>query len=252
MKAVKLSTDPREKKLLNKRFNAAADVARSVKSNKWTPSKTLSDSQSATHQAALQPKSKADGIGLWAADAAQSASHVLKASESQSADATKNAFLAARITPQSVPPQNKSSIASPSNGPLPVSTQNNFNHENVLANHSPDTSHTEPDKIIQRDPMFHPQQSMQREVQQRSSKASVAHVRKLHEPISSRKRTTKEEIILLRASLVNGVKCPPWDKIPSADEFALDSSGFFTYVYTLTELAKFSKNSADIAGNPVI
>ncbi|KAF2129911.1 cysteine proteinase [Dothidotthia symphoricarpi CBS 119687] len=53
------------------------------------------------------------------------------------------------------------------------------------------------------------------------STTSYSHVRKLAEPISSRKRSKKEDIILLKASVVNGFKCPPWDKNPSPNEFAL-------------------------------
>ncbi|KAJ4412701.1 cysteine protease [Didymella pomorum] len=49
--------------------------------------------------------------------------------------------------------------------------------------------------------------------------ASPAHVRRLTEPVSTRKRSRKEDIILLKASVVNGFKCPPWDKVPAAAEF---------------------------------
>lgn len=52
-------------------------------------------------------------------------------------------------------------------------------------------------------------------------------IRKLREPVSSRKRKTKEDIILLKASLVNGVKCPPWDKTPNAAEFDVGQTGYF-------------------------
>jgi hypothetical protein len=49
--------------------------------------------------------------------------------------------------------------------------------------------------------------------------ASPAHIHRLTEPVSTRKRSKKEDIILLKASVVNGFKCPPWDKIPATTDF---------------------------------
>ena len=64
--------------------------------------------------------------------------------------------------------------------------------------------------------------------------ASHSHVRRLKEPISTRKLTKKEEIILLKASVVNGFKCPPWDKNPASAEFALeDGADLFSCVCTV-------------------
>jgi calpain-7 len=51
------------------------------------------------------------------------------------------------------------------------------------------------------------------------SVAPYSQIRRLPEPISSRKLPPKESIILLKASMVNGFKFPPWDKTPSTDEF---------------------------------
>lgn len=51
-----------------------------------------------------------------------------------------------------------------------------------------------------------------------------SHIRRLAEPMSVRKRSTKENIILLKASMVNGFKCPPWDKPPSTSDFALSDN----------------------------
>ena len=63
--------------------------------------------------------------------------------------------------------------------------------------------------------------------------ASPAHVHRLSEPISTRKRSRKEDIILLKASVVNGFKCPPWDKVPAAAEFLPeDGQDIFQYVWT--------------------
>ena len=49
--------------------------------------------------------------------------------------------------------------------------------------------------------------------------ASPAHIHRLTEPVSTRKRSKKEDIILLKASVVNGFKCPPWDKNPATADF---------------------------------
>jgi calpain-7 len=50
--------------------------------------------------------------------------------------------------------------------------------------------------------------------------ASYSHIRRLPEPVSTRKRSKREDIILLKASMVNGFKCPPWDKSPAPSEFS--------------------------------
>jgi calpain-7 len=51
------------------------------------------------------------------------------------------------------------------------------------------------------------------------SVVSYSHIHRLAEPVSTRKRSRREDIILLKASMVNGFKCPPWDKNPSPGEF---------------------------------
>lgn len=60
--------------------------------------------------------------------------------------------------------------------------------------------------------------------------ASRTQIRRLKEPISTRKRSKREDILLLKSSVVNGFKFPPWDKNPSTAEFALDGSTVFRYV----------------------
>jgi calpain-7 len=49
--------------------------------------------------------------------------------------------------------------------------------------------------------------------------APYSHIHRLAEPASTRKPTRREDIILLKASMVNGFKCPPWDRNPSPSEF---------------------------------
>ncbi|KAI4668487.1 uncharacterized protein J4E78_002314 [Alternaria triticimaculans] len=60
------------------------------------------------------------------------------------------------------------------------------------------------------------------------STAPHSQIHRLREPISSRKLPTKESIILLKASTVNGFKFPPWDKTPSADEFVSEGEAAYT------------------------
>jgi calpain-7 len=61
--------------------------------------------------------------------------------------------------------------------------------------------------------------------------ASSSHIHRLTEPASTRKRSRKEDIILLKASIVNGFKCPPWDKSPATTEFLPENGqSLFQYV----------------------
>jgi calpain-7 len=54
--------------------------------------------------------------------------------------------------------------------------------------------------------------------------ADYAHIRRLPEPVSKRKQAKREIIILLKASVFNGFKCPPWDKSPDSADFVLNST----------------------------
>lgn len=49
--------------------------------------------------------------------------------------------------------------------------------------------------------------------------AAYSHIQRLAEPVTTRRRSKREDIILLKASMVNGFKCPPWDRNPTTDEF---------------------------------
>jgi hypothetical protein len=62
------------------------------------------------------------------------------------------------------------------------------------------------------------------------STAPYSQIHRLREPISNRKLPAKESIILLKASIVNGFKFPPWDKTPSADEFVSEGEAVYTYI----------------------
>ena len=63
------------------------------------------------------------------------------------------------------------------------------------------------------------------------SSSNMALTRQLKEPQSTRELPKQEQIMLLRASYLNGFKFPPWTTIPKASEFELkDGDAPFTYV----------------------
>jgi hypothetical protein len=71
---------------------------------------------------------------------------------------------------------------------------------------------------------FRPGKSAE-EALQTSTEPALAPSSKIHrlkEPLSTRTRTNKEEILILKASVVNGFKCPPWKSDPCSSEFALE------------------------------
>lgn len=56
-------------------------------------------------------------------------------------------------------------------------------------------------------------------------------VRLLKEPVNSRKLPTREQVILLKAGYLNGVRFPPWNGPPSDSEFQRrPGEALFTYV----------------------
>ncbi|KAF1966793.1 cysteine proteinase [Bimuria novae-zelandiae CBS 107.79] len=252
MGAVKLTVDAHEKKRLTQRFNAVADVARNVKSNTWMPPKSVAptassvspqDSQysaqtagsyvlapeshlSANLQLQSRPKSKADGIGEWAADVAQTVHRIPSGSYPQSTSSIQNTSSATQVA--TIAAVGNSLTSSPSHLPTALLFYRNTNDENAWPDLSRGTSQSQLDPTVRDDLKARLQEVIQKELPTVKPNTSAAHVRRLREPISSRKRTTKEEIILLKASLVNGVKCPPWDKIPPAEEFALSGSEVYT------------------------
>jgi calpain-7 len=70
-------------------------------------------------------------------------------------------------------------------------------------------------------PVLQPKQTVAHTASLSPSVAPYSQIHRLAEPVSSRKLPSKESIILLKASMVNGFKFPPWDKTPSTEEFAL-------------------------------
>jgi calpain-7 len=145
IKALKLSSNPDEKKALKAQFTTVADAADRIKTTKvWSPP---------PQPQAPRQRTKSDMIGQWAVDVSQT------------------------VSPQSPPVPAYTAFAQKTEADTPLPT-------------SP-------------------------------SVASYSHIRRLPEPVSTRKRTKKEEIVLLKASVIDGFKCPPWDRPPVSTEFLL-------------------------------
>ena len=59
-------------------------------------------------------------------------------------------------------------------------------------------------------------------------------IKKLDEPVSKRTLTTAENILLLKASKLNGFKFPPWKGPPPGSDFEFrDGEQLFSYVLAL-------------------
>lgn len=58
--------------------------------------------------------------------------------------------------------------------------------------------------------------------------ANDAPKKQLKQPLSTRTLSTREQIILLQGSKLNGCVFPPWKESPSAEEFALTGTDLFT------------------------
>jgi len=69
--------------------------------------------------------------------------------------------------------------------------------------------------------------------------------RALKEPVSSRTLPKSEQILLLKASLLNGFKFPPWDTPPAAKEFALGEDGELYVDGADLSLSKFQRDVFD-------
>jgi len=103
-------------------------------------------------------------------------------------------------------------LHSTSDGQLPSSSR-----AAAIPKHSPPAQH--PDQNAAQDQTTAPSPAI----------AAYSQIHRLAEPISTRKRSKREDIILLKASMVNGFKCPPWDNNPTANEFvALPGADLFT------------------------
>lgn len=255
MNAVKLTVDPNEKKLLTKRFNVAADVARSIKDNTWSPPKPsarisvgkrteASNDQVNNADAAgnLQSHSEqgADGLSKQAANVVNPVHQAFDTTSS-----TQHKTSGTKVGPRATFKLFESSDSTTSRVYLAPYFPADNNEDAMRPDQSPNTSWSQMDRAVQDDLNARFAHVALKEAPAQP-KTSVSHVRTLREPLSSRKRAVKEEIILLKASLVNGIKCPPWDKIPSSDEFALHLTGVFTYVYLFFPVPKHNPGGGKI------
>jgi len=250
MKALKLSSDPNEKKQLKAQCGDIMNVAGRIKNDTdWKPSVER-----------RQIRTKNEQIGQWAAEvvSAQSSAGFEETASQSSLSRHGLSSTTAPVDNVSVP-SGKFSASS-----ISLGGRNDYVHDagsseksapvllidlsddpvtssDIKPSAPTDTRHEDrPDPISGRSgstqvlPSTVPvvsaslpspaQQPNQGVIQDKvaplsPSTASYSHIRRLAEPVSTRRRSKREDIILLKASMVNGFKCPPWDKNPSPAEF---------------------------------
>ncbi|KAH4077350.1 hypothetical protein HBH98_195680 [Parastagonospora nodorum] len=259
MKAMKLSSDPTEKKLLKTQCSDIMNTAGRIKSDtNWNPANEFQRSGS----------EKVD-IGQWAAevDSAQSISSGLEDTASLPTAApvdsvsipsgkTEFAIMSAsgggkdkiscgtgggtgsgysRREPQMGP---STLLSDPLDGQIPSLTDfESKAHTN--------TRHEDKPKSIPAlglSPLRNPSvNALGSRAQPKApasmspSMSSYSRIHRLAEPSSTRKRSTREDIILLKASMVNGFKCPPWDRLPLPSEFvAQNDTEIFVDIHDLS------------------
>ncbi|KAF2685818.1 cysteine proteinase [Lentithecium fluviatile CBS 122367] len=265
MKALKLSSDPDEKKELKARFTSVVDAADRIKTTKvWSP--LAQQSAPPPEALALRQRTNSEIIGQWAADVAHTAAPVADDETVFKSDSSRVGSSSTTAGPKIVT-QGTSAASVPSSFVLvrdlkrraePLDPAHNYpRHDNPLfsVNHAP--ANTQPqDKsadfavvgvttasISRGDNAFtaslaHSGSDQKTQTRKLSctlpSLASYSHIRRLAEPVSTRKRTKKEEIILLKASVIAGFKCPPWDKTPLSNEFVPSEAGPFVDAHDLS------------------
>lgn len=200
LKAVKISSDPEDQTRMKAQFSATMDLADKIKSSReWPPLAPLGQNSLSSLTLLQQPlQSSNANVTSWAAGLSQAGTYSENALQSTASPASGGLGVSNLASPSPVP--------SAFTLPLPLHDFNKTSRESSSAKNfqnQGDTSAPAP------------------------SMASYSHIRKLVEPVSTRQRSKKEEIILLKASLVNGFKCPPWDKPPTSSDFAADQNGLF-------------------------
>ncbi|KAE8827491.1 hypothetical protein PTNB85_08844 [Pyrenophora teres f. teres] len=214
MKALKLSSNSDERKQLKAQCSdVMSDADRIKKSKQWKP----------PH--APPPNSRNERIGHWAAEVAVSAASTdagrdgtipsnLSRHDSSSTIAFGDRTRAASAllidvldTPFSV---NKTRTPADISHQERTNTQTKNGTEHVTAGIIPSVPTYSPSLL-----------SLANGSTSTTTPSTAPHsqIHRLREPISSRKLPPKEQIILLKSSIVNGFKFPPWDGIPSPDEF---------------------------------
>ncbi|KAH8724621.1 hypothetical protein GQ44DRAFT_750131 [Phaeosphaeriaceae sp. PMI808] len=186
MKALRLSTDASEKTQLKAQCGDMMNVAARIKSDtNWKP--TIGPNQAVN---------KNDQIGKWAAD-------VISAQSSDTGlnDTSKSSLLHYELSQTTNALANSTKMYSDS----PEVKYKSKIHTSLLP--TPPIPHRR-GSVTQKD-----------EDSTTLSSTSYSRIRRLVEPLSTRKRSRREDIILLKASMVNGFKCPPWAKNPPPSEF---------------------------------
>ncbi|KAF1956671.1 calpain-like protease palB/rim-13 [Byssothecium circinans] len=201
LSAMKLSTNPAEKSVLKSQADADIATAQRIKSaSSWSPMASNPPppepvQQPEPGQQVQQPSTTSDEIGSWVAAVVgtvhQAPVYGENASQSSSSLSNLASSSGAAAKDTSMSDNSRTDDSSISmNSPLTwVNGRDGHQYENT----------SEPALSV----------------------ASYSHIRRLAEPVSSRPLTTKEQIILLKASAVNGFKCAPWDKFPTSSDFAL-------------------------------
>jgi calpain-7 len=279
MQALKLSSNPQEKKQMKAQCGIIMDVAGRIKNDEnWLPS-----------VAPQRTRTKSEQIGQWAADVAVEAT--ISAPASTVFEDTVSQSSRVELSSSTAPVDNVSAPSGKlSTSSFSFNTQEkckqlpkfpaNFvydsqvllidlsdgllhsssnikpgavtdaRHEDSLDTKFGETTDAQvlpPDGVL-REPLMHttpvprPSQSVSKETASTApSLASYQHIRRLAEPVSTRKRSKREDIILLKASVVNGFKCPPWEGNPPPSEFAPQPGGEL-FVYLTSSLAHYLVN----------
>jgi calpain-7 len=238
MKALKLSSEPDEKKQLKAQCSEFMDIADRIKNAKdWAalirqlPEGTKSEPPKRT---------KHEQIGKWAAEVAGSTNPTNKFEDTASQSSYSLHGLSSKVTPVNTDTTSGTSLGSRdvslairstgvsksahnqptglSENRLPppydstsMSPAGGRRGDNLQTEHQRETSTVASSEMA-------PKPSSRRPTPA-TAISSGPHVHRLREPISTRKRSTKEEIILLKASRVNGLKCPPWNPNTTSAEF---------------------------------
>ncbi|KAF1920465.1 hypothetical protein BDU57DRAFT_437660 [Ampelomyces quisqualis] len=254
MSAMKLCSDPKEKKHLKAQCSDIMTAAGRIKSDaNWRP--LVEPPQAQAHRL---------NIGRWAEEVISAQSANTEHEDSISLSSFSRAGLTSTTAPVDHVslPSGATPTSSVSGNKRSESVQGRPSHQNAAINPSPlltgfsddhssrriqltfgaptDTRHGERQQAAETSaadrftfpgaiadtPLTlaysasgHNNETQQGDTKAAPSLASYSHIHRLVEPTSTRKKSKREDIILLKASMVNGFKCPPWDKNPFPSEF---------------------------------
>ncbi|EMD68824.1 hypothetical protein GGP41_008813 [Bipolaris sorokiniana] len=194
MKALKLSSNQDEKKLLKAQCGEIMNVAdRIKKTGTWTQSAKPQSNDSKSHH-----------IGQWVTQVAVAADPSSASQDTTTQSSSSRHGLSSASRPDT----------SYQNSPN-IKSSNAFDVDSAINPSLKSSSQPCPASILSHSTLPNVSEAS-------PSRAAASHpqIYRLREPVSSRQPSKREEIILLKASMVNGFKFPPWTKEPSADEFA--------------------------------